>query len=105
MSCSWGEKKATSVKDEDNIEELPEVENEPPSYWARCIKQVYEVAPLEGPGCKARMGIVAFVKDPFEIKQIKNSHRLSDFRAPPPISKAPLIIEELQFDTMPDYEA
>ena len=75
------------------------------SYWARCIKQVYEVDPLECPKCKAQMRIVAFVQDPLEIKQIKNSLKLPDFRAPPPIPKAPRIIDELQFDTMPDYEA
>jgi len=51
------------------------------------------------------MRIVAFVQDPLEIKQIKNSLKLPDFRAPPPIPKAPRIIDELQFDTMPDYEA
>ena len=98
-------KKRAPVKDKDDIEELPELENEPSSYWARCIKQVYEVDPLECPKCKAQMRIVAFVQDPLEIKQIKNSLKLPDFRAPPPIPKAPRIIDELQFDTMPDYEA
>lgn len=98
-------RKLAPVKDDADIEELPELENEPSSYWARCIKQVYEVDPLECPKCKSQMRIVAFVKDPLEIKQIKNSLKLPDFRAPPPIPKASRICDELQFDTMPDYEA
>ena len=98
-------KKQAPVKDEDAIEELPELEQQPSSYWARCIKLVYEVDPLECPKCKAQMRIVAFVQDPLEITQIKNSLKLPDFRAPPPIPKAPRIIDEMQFDTMPDYEA
>ena len=98
-------KKRAPEKNDDGIEELPELEVPPSSYWARCIKQVYEVDPLECPKCKAQMRIVAFVQDSLEIKQIMKSLKLPDFRAPPPIPEAPRINCELQFDSIPNYEA
>jgi len=73
----------------DNIDDLPESEYPPSSHWARCIKQVYEVDPLECPRCKAEMRIIAFVQDPLEVKKIMDSLGLPRFRAPPQIPEAP----------------
>ncbi len=90
------------VPQNDQLEDSPP---QPSSSWARGIKQVYELDPLECPKCKSQMRIVAFLQDPLQIEQIMKSLKLPNFRAPPPISKPPRGIDELQFDTMPDYKA
>jgi len=89
----------------------PEVENPPEqtylpsSSWARCIKQIYEINPLECPKCKAEMRIVAFVQDPAEVKKIMDSLGLPHFRAPPQIPQAPSVDEPIFIDDIPDYDA
>jgi len=50
------------------------------------------------------MRIVAFVKDPVEIKKIMKSQGLPDFRAPPPIPRAPAFDEQEFMDDIPDYD-
>jgi len=58
---------------------------DPSSSWPACIKQIYELDPLECPKCKAPMRILAFVQDPAEIKKIIKSLGLPDSTAPPPL--------------------
>ncbi|MCB0354997.1 MAG: hypothetical protein KDD64_15805 [Bdellovibrionales bacterium] len=51
-----GERAKVAVKEGLNDpEDAPE---KPSSSWARCIKQVYEINPLECPRCKEEMRIV-----------------------------------------------
>ncbi len=98
-------RKHALVKDEDDIEELPELKVEPSSYWARCIKQVYEVDPLECPKCKGQMRIVAFVQDSVAITKIMQSLGLPDYTAPPPLAKNRTAdFEQYCLDEIPDYE-
>jgi hypothetical protein len=56
-----------------DAEEIHEPRNKPSSSWARCIKQIYELDPLECPKCKSQMSILAFIHDPLEIKNIMKS--------------------------------
>lgn len=93
-------------------EPVPEsaLPTEPPSKsssgWARCIKQVYEINPLECPKCKSEMRIIAFVQNPVEIKKIMHSLGLPDFRAPPPLPLSPSSLSDaLPSDPIPDYDA
>ena len=68
---------------------LLEPKKKPAASWARCIKQVYEVNPLECPRCKSEMRVVAFLIDPVEIKKIMKSQGIPQFRAPPAMHKPP----------------
>ena len=120
-SCrARGERKKLALQAEkeqaakEQLEPLPSDISEPEepvgrasSSWALCIKQVYEIDPLECPKCKSQMRIIAFVNDPQEVKQIMKSLGLPDYRAPPPLPKGPGTIQEfeLHFDSMPDYDA
>lgn len=105
-SCrARGERKKLAPQEE-GIEQLPELEYAPSSYWASCIKQVYEVDPLECPKCKRQMRIVAFVGDPLEIKKIMKSQGVPNFRAPPPIPPPPVLEDDnLFFDEISEYDA
>ena len=99
-------KKLTIIKEADvTTEQLPEQRCQPSSDWARCIKQVYEVDPLECPKCKGQMRIVAFVQDPQAITKIMQSLGLPDYTAPPPLPKNRTAdFEQYCLDEMPDYE-
>ncbi len=88
----------------------PQPDTEPPakpnSTWARCIKQVYEINPLECPACNGTMRIIAFVQNPLEIKKIMSSLGLPDFRAPPPLLiPIDASFEEPLKDPFPAYDA
>lgn len=76
--------------------------HKPSSSWARCIKQIYELDPLECPRCKSQMRILTFVHDPLEIKKIMKSQGIPDFTAPPPIPDFSRHSEIL--DGIPDYD-
>ena len=100
-------KKAETAKAKaQNPQPLAELEPEPKPQsslsWARCMKRVYEIDPLECPRCKCQMRIVAFVQDPVEIKKIMQSQGIPDFTAPPPIPK---VFEAPETDFIPDYES
>ena len=86
-SCrARGEHKKREMQSQvSKIEPLPESSRKPSSSWAACIKQIYELDPLECPKCKAPMRILAFVQDPAEIKKIIKSLGLPDSTAPPPL--------------------
>lgn len=103
-SCrARGERKKREVPT--NIEPLPERASPPSSSWAACIKQVYEIDPLECPRCKAQMRIIAFVQDPVEIKKIMASLGLPDYTAPPPLPKRSTAdFEQYCLDEIPDYD-
>ena len=86
----------------ESSEDLHEPTHKPSSSWARCIKQIYELDPLECPRCKSQMRILAFVHDPLEIKKIMQSLGLPQFRAPPPI---PDFFQHNEIlDDIPDYD-
>lgn len=83
---------------------------EPPakasSAWARCIKQIYKINPLECPKCKSQMRIVTFVQNPLEIKKIMQSLGLPDFTAPPKLPIPPHgVHKEPPSNPFPDYDA
>ena len=80
-------KKRDSQSQAPTTEPLPERTDPPSSSWAACIKQVYEIDPLECPKCKGKMRIVAFVQDPQAITKIMQSLGLPDYTAPPPLPK------------------
>lgn len=83
-------------------EDLRELTHKPSSSWARCIKQIYELDPLECPKCKSLMRIIAFIHDPLEIRKIMQSLGLPEFRAPPKIPACPRQGEFL--GDIPDYD-
>jgi len=60
----------------------------PSSYWASCIKKVFEIDPLVCPKCGGDMKIIAFIHDRKEIKRISENLGECDWRAPPPFSKS-----------------
>jgi hypothetical protein len=71
-SCrARGERK--KLVPQQTTEDHHELTHEPSSAWARCIKQIYEIDPLECPKCKSQMSILAFIHDPLEIKNIMKS--------------------------------
>ena len=65
--------------------EIPEPKSKPSSEWARCIKQVYEINPLQCPKCKGSMRIISFIQDPNAIAEIADSLGLPPYTAPPPL--------------------
>lgn len=88
------------VREQDKTPEpLPEPEQKPNSSWARAIKRIYEVNPLECPRCKAEMRIVAFLHNPREIKNIADSLGIPEYRAPPPLPRPPSIDDFFTDDT------
>lgn len=98
-------KKRESQRQAPTTEPLPERPSPPSSSWAACIKQVYEIDPLECPRCKGQMRIVAFVQDPLEIKKIMQSLGLPDYTAPPPLPKSSALeFEHDCLDEIPDYD-
>jgi len=66
---------------------LPELElpEKPSSYWATCMKKVFEIDPLQCPKCGGQMKIRAFIKDQAEIKRLCKNLGEVPWRAPPPI--------------------
>jgi hypothetical protein len=83
-------------------EDLHEPTRKPSSSWARSIKQIYELGPLECPKCKSQMRILAFLHDSHEIKKIMKSQGIPDYTAPPPIPDFSRHCEIL--DEIPDYD-
>lgn len=99
-SCrNRGERKKMIPHETDAIVEPT---HRPSSSWARCIKQIYELDPLECPKCKSQMRILAFVHDPLEIKNIMKAQGIPDYTAPPPIPDFSRHSEI--FDEMPEYD-
>lgn len=72
-------------------EPLPEIDppEHPSTYWAACMKRVFELDPLECPKCGATMKIKAFVQEQSEIERLCKNLGEVPWRAPPPI-KLPL---------------
>ena len=100
-SCrNRGERK--KLVPQQTIEDIHELTCKPSSSWARCIKQIYELDPLECPKCKSQMRILAFVHDPLEIKNIMKSQGIPDYTAPPPIPD--FFRHNEIFDEIPDYD-
>ncbi len=65
---------------------LPEFETETrpaSSSWARCIKRVFEIDPLECPKCYGEMKITHFIHSYTQIKKIADSLGYPTWRAPP----------------------
>lgn len=83
-SCRARGKRAkanTAALDEHSLADIPP---KPSSSWAACIKQVYEVNPLECPKCKSEMRIISFLQDTREITKIMESLGIEKLRSPPP---------------------
>ncbi|MCB0328966.1 MAG: transposase [Bdellovibrionales bacterium] len=66
---------------------LPEIDDpeRPSTYWATCMKRVFEIDPLECPKCGATMKIKAFLQDQSEIKRLCENLSEVPWRAPPPL--------------------
>ncbi len=67
------------------------------SSWARCIKLIYEVDPMECTKCGGSMKIVPFIQDQHEIPKVMRSIGLPKYRAPPPCSSL------IQTQIIPDF--
>lgn len=76
---------------QNNFEPLEyEPPKRPPSAsWARCMKMVFEVDPLECPKCGSRMSIKSFVTSSQEIEKLCNYVGIRSWRAPPKFKKLP----------------
>lgn len=57
--------------------------------WARCMKLVFELEPLQCPKCGGEMKIKAFITDVHEIERIASHLGRYTWRAPPAFKKAP----------------
>lgn len=79
-------------------QELPELEVQPSQSWATCMKQVFELNPLECPRCGSEMPIISFLTDTREIKKIMDSLGIPDYRAPPPLPHRMLYPKDEQQD-------
>lgn len=51
--------------------------------WARLIRRIYEVDPLQCPRCQGQMKMVAFITAPFEIQRLMRSLGIPLSQAPP----------------------
>lgn len=99
-SRARGERKKISAPELAEVQHEPK--NKPSSSWARCIKQIYELDPLECPKCKSKMRILSFLHDTLEIKNIMKSLGIPDHTAPPPI---PDVSRQCPiFDEIPTYD-
>ena len=81
---------------ENNFQPLKDSEqNKKPAsqYWARWIRKVFEVNPLECPKCGENMKIKAILHNPNEIARICENLNISDWRAPPPFTKAGVTLD------------
>lgn len=58
------------------------------SFWAACIKRIYEIDPMECPKCHAQMRILSFIHDPPELKRIMDALGLQQFKAPKKLTSA-----------------
>jgi hypothetical protein len=54
--------------------------------WARLIRKIYLVDPLECPKCQGPMRIIAFITKPTELKRICDNLGIPEYRAPPPLT-------------------
>jgi len=70
---------------------LPEIDppERPSTYWAACMKRVFEIDPLECHRCGGQMKIKAFIQDQSEIERLCKHLGQIPWRAPPQI-KLPL---------------
>ncbi len=67
------------------------------SAWARSIRKVYEVDPLECPECGARMNVISFINDPMLVRKIlehlglwlANARPVPRAHSPPPAFPGP----------------
>jgi hypothetical protein len=68
---------------------LPEIDppERPSTYWATCMKRVFELDPLECPKCGSTMKIKAFIQEQSEIKRLCDNLGEVSWRAPPPINR------------------
>ena len=54
--------------------------------FARCMKHVFEIDPLQCIKCGSPMKIIAFILNPREIEKIADNLKLPTWRAPPPFA-------------------
>ena len=89
---------------ENPIEKCEQEISKPSSSWARCIKRIFEVDPLECPRCQSKMRIIAFINDPYAIAKIMESLNIEKFHPPPRIPDYTSHDESLFQDYTPEYE-
>jgi hypothetical protein len=71
--------------------------------WAALLARIYEVFPLRCPGCDSDMRVLAFITDPFTLRQILEHLGLA--ARPPPLAPArPSPQPELGFDQTPAFD-
>jgi len=98
-------KKKLLLHDSDDIAQADESLNEistPSSWWAYCMKKIYEFDPLLCPKCSESMRILSFITDPHQALKIMDSLGLPRFRAPPKINKNVLRLNHLDDDFTPE---
>ncbi len=72
-----------------SLEQLPEPVALPSKSWAACMKQLFELNPLECPKCKSEMRIISFIQNTSEINKIMRSLDIPDPKMPDQIPRAP----------------
>ena len=85
---------------ENNFTPLDQEEEQKPASqsFARCMKRVFEIDPMECPKCHEQMKIVAFIHEPREIEKIAANLGYPTWRAPP--SFAP---NSIHFDSSSEF--
>ena len=65
------------------LDKKDEDKPKPSSKWAACMKQVFELNPLNCPKCGGDMKIKSFVLKQTEINRLAKYHKIPAWRAPP----------------------
>ena len=72
-------------------------------FFARALRKIVGIDPVECPKCKAQMRIIAFIQDQHSIKDIMKAQGIPNFQAPPPIPKFIDTVEAI--DELPSYDS
>ena len=86
MYSSRARAQTTHTKNETKSDTTPTNVDKPKktcSSWARCIKLIYEVDPMECTKCGRTMKVIAFIQNHLEIQKLISSLGLPKYRAPP----------------------
>ena len=86
-SCRIGKEKKEEIETE--LEQVEEwwkrdtINGKVSSSWARLIKKIFEIDPLQCPVCKTEMRIIAFITDYQEVRKIFKYIGKETIRPPP----------------------
>jgi hypothetical protein len=75
----------------------------PSQSWARCMKLLFEINPLECPKCGATMKIKSFIQNTHEIERLCKYLGLVSWRAPPEFWHRSQANEKIWLDDSQDF--